>query len=147
MSATPQSTTHIETASMSRLTWVLNRDSDSYKAEFQGMKIEIPGNSEKIGKHVRDGGNLMEYLAARKFITDLKQPQRFTDRGEPVFGPKALYDKELTDEEAAKYSSKSKSDLKKLEVLEEKKIRRKVKEATDKNKNPNKVSLADQEEA
>lgn len=139
--ANVQPSTQTETASMARLTWVLNRDEAPYKAEFQGMQITIPADKQKIAKHVRDGGNLMEYLAASKFKSDLKQPQSFSSTGEPLFGPKALFLQELTDEEEAAITGKSKTDLKKQVASEEKKVRRHMKAALD--KIPNKTAVID----
>ena len=142
-----QSTTQVETKTMSRLTWVLNQDGSPYKAEFQGMEITIPANRQKIFKHVREGGNLMEYLAASKFKSDYKMPQGFHKDGSPIYGPKALYLEEMTDEESAKVGAKSKAELKKLELVEEKKVRRKVKEALDKiPEGPHKTAASDDEE-
>jgi hypothetical protein len=133
-----------EVSTMSRLVWVLNRDPEhSYKAEFQGVKIEIPADRQKIAKHVRDGGNLMEYLAARRFITDYKQPQGMTASGEFIFLSKELYDQELNEDELKSITGKSKADLKKLEVQDEKKARRKLKEELA--KVPNKIQVQDEE--
>jgi hypothetical protein len=144
MQTSPQAqTSHVETSSMARLTWVLNRADRPYKAEFQGMQITIPPRYQKIAKHVRDGGNLMEYLAARKFIVDFKQPQEFTQKGEPLFFSKELIDEPLTEDELKAISGKSSNDLKKEAASDEKKVRRELKKALD--KIPNKVAVADEE--
>lgn len=136
--ATPQPVVSTEdiTSISSRLVWVLNRDTQPYKAEFRGMEIIVPPNMQKIGKHVRDGGNLMEYLEACKFVRDLKQPQKWVpDRSgkfEPVFGIKALCEVELTPEEFAKYVGKTKDDIKKEVASEERKAKRTLKKELDK---------------
>lgn len=141
---TAATTQQIETRTMSRLCWVLNHDSQPYKAEFQGMNIVIPAFNEKIAKHVRDGGNLMEYLAACKFRSDYKQPQSFTQKGEPIFGLKCLRVEELSDEEREKIEGKTAKDIAKEVLTEEKKIRAKIKKETA--KNPNKILVASEEE-
>ena len=125
-----------------RLVWVLNTHTDPYKAEFQGTRIVVPAMCEKIPKHVRDGGNLMEYLAARKFIGDFKQPQGKTETGEPIFGPKALQSIELTEKERAEITGTSKTDVAKEAAAEERKARRSLTENL--KKVSNKVSLAEQ---
>lgn len=122
--------------SSNRWVWILNRDVEPYKAEFQGLDITIPPNMQKIAKHVRDGGNLMEYLAACKFVRDFKQPQKWVPtRGgglEPIFGVKALLEHEMTEDEVETILGKTKTDLKKDAATEEKKARRDLKKSLDK---------------
>ncbi len=149
--ATPQplvSTEDIRSVS-SRLVWVLNRDTNPYKATFRDVEITVPPNMEKIPKHVRDGGNLMEYLEACKFVRDLKQPQKWVpDRGgkfEPIFGIKALCEVELTPDEFKKIVGKTKDDLTKESLTEERKAKRVLKKELD--KIPNKTLATDEEEA
>jgi len=140
--------TDIRTSS-SRLCWVLNRDPNrSYKAEFRGTVIEIPPGHQKIAKHVRDGGNLMEYLEACKFVRDLKQPQEYlpdprNGQFEPRFFTKELYEQELTTEEFNKIVGKSKEDLKKDAAAEERKARKTNSKAID--DTPNKVAISEDE--
>lgn len=116
--------------SSARLVWVLNRDTmRSYKAEFRGLQIEIPKDRQKIAKHVRDGGNLMEYLEACKFVRDLKQPQEWVPDGagkfEPRFYTKELYEQELTAEEFEQIvGQKTKDFFKKEAAAEERKARK-----------------------
>jgi len=147
--ATPQPSTSIgelNTAS-SRLVWVLNRDAAPYAATFQGIKITIPANMEKIGKHVRSGGNLMEYMAACRFVRDLKQAQGYTmdSMGKPsaTFGNKALCEIELNAEEFAIYVKKTAAEVKRDVVQEEKKARKTLTKELD--KNPNKVVVSEDE--
>jgi hypothetical protein len=142
--ASPSTQVASETASMSRLAWVLNKSDQPYRAEFQSIDITIPADRQKIAKHVRDGGNLMEYLAACKFRSDYKQPQSFAKDGTPIFGTKELYIQELTDEELEAIAGKTKADLKKQALVEEKKVRRTMKAALD--KIPNKVLAPNDED-
>lgn len=134
--------------SSSRLVWVLNRDAKPYKGTFEGIKLVIPANHEKIGKKHHQGGNLMPYLAARQFITDYKEPQDWIqDRAgklEPVFGPKALYDQELNTEEYLRYVGLNKEQIKKAAILEEKRARRKISDEL--KKTPNKIAMKDDED-
>lgn len=132
-----------------RLVWILNRDVEPYVAEYQGLKVTIPPSGEKIAKHARDGGNLMPYLDARHFITDLKQPQKWVmdPRGgspQPVFGIKALYSHELTEDEFNKIVGKTKTEVKKEAILEEKRVRKSLTKAL--NERSNKVKLEDDED-
>lgn len=106
-----------------RLVWVLNRDVRPYKAEFRGMEIIVPPNMEKIPKHVREGGNLLEYLEACKFVRDLKQPQEWkmdsNGKPQPMFYSKMLLEQELTEDEyktiVRKTSVQIKTEMKKEE--------------------------------
>src|SRR4051812_35259934 len=78
--ATPQALTTEQTeyaSSGKRLVWVLNKDHMPYTGTYGGVKITIPPNHEKIAKRAADGGNLMPYLEARRFITDFLEPQGF----------------------------------------------------------------------
>lgn len=134
----------------SRLVWVLNRHrTEPYRAEFRGMEITIPANFEKIPRHVRDGGNLMEYLEACKFVRDFKVPQKWvpnprTGQVEPIFSTKELFEEEMTAEEVKKILQKSTAELKK-EVAAEERAARKVL-TKELNKNPNKVALTTSED-
>lgn len=117
--------TELDTSS-ERLVWVLNLDGKPYKAIFRSMNVVIPANLEKIGKHVRDGGNLMHCLEAEKFLGDLKQPQGWhedpdTGTRTAIFGPKALKITELTPTEYKELVGKSSDQIKKDMAKEEKK--------------------------
>lgn len=129
----------------SRLVWVLNRDEKEYKGTFQGIKIVIPPDLQKVPKHVRDGGNLMGYLDARHFITDLKEPQGFQEmpNGDrlPIFGPKALFSKDLTEEEFKKYVGKTDAQVKKELAADERRMSKKLTQEL--NKIPKKVAVGD----
>lgn len=112
--------------SSERLVWVLNLDGKPYKATFRSMNVCIPPNLEKIGKHARDGGNLMHCLEAEKFLGDLKQPQGWnedpmTGTRTAIFGPKALKIVELTPTEFKEMVGKSAEQIKKEAAKEEKK--------------------------
>lgn len=139
----------VNTNLSNRLVWVLNRDGAPYTANFQGMDITVPANSEKIPKHVRDGGNLMQYLDARHFITDLKQPQSYhtSPAGDrtPVFGPKALYDQALTQVEFDKIVGKKPEQMKKEAASEERKARKKLNEELLKSPVRNKIDLSEED--
>lgn len=123
-------------SSHKRLVWVLNRDSRSYKATFRRMKIEIPPKYEKIGKHVRDGGNLMEYLEACKFVRAFKEPQEWKmDAGgvpQPVFYPKMLFEEELSEAEFAQFVKKTPTQVRKEVAQEEKAAKETHKKAVSK---------------
>ena len=149
--ATPQSMNTEQTdiyASAARLVWVLNRDRiHSYKGNFRGNKVEIPPNEEKIPKLAQHGGNLMPYLEARRFITDLKDPQGFLedDNGgrQPIFRSKELYDMELTQEEFDMIVKKTPAQVKKEVMNEERAAKRKINDALD--KKTNKRAIEDEE--
>lgn len=130
-----------------RLVWVLNRDVKSYKGTFQGIKIEIPPNMEKIPKLTRDGGNLMPSLDAGHFVRDLKEPQevRMDNFGKPeyIFGPKALMEMELTPREREEILNKTEAQLKKEVVAEEKRAKRTLNKELDKVKN--KVAVTEED--
>lgn len=130
-----------------RLVWVLNRDENPYTGHYRGVKITIPPEKEKIGKLYRDGGNLMPYLEACEFVTDLKEPQRFepdsAGKMNPIFGPKALMRVELTQEEFDKYVGKSKEQVKKEMAQDERKARKRLN--SELNKIPNKIAVGDDE--
>lgn len=83
-----------------RLVWVLNLNPDhDYKEEFRGDKITIPKNQQRIPKHVNDGGNLMQWISARKFLGEPRAPAASTPHGEVINIGKPLRTVELTDEE------------------------------------------------
>lgn len=130
-----------------RLVWVLNRDVKPYMGTYRGVKVTIPANMEKIGKRFDKGGNLMGYLEAREFITDLKEPQGFREDGsgkrEPIFGVKALLDAELTEEEFGKYVGKTKEQLKKEAASDERRASKNLSKAL--NKIPRKIAVGDDE--
>jgi len=150
--ATPQSLQasqiDVQTTS-SRLVWVLNRDLVPYKGTFQGDQIVIPPNMEKIPKLVTNGGNLMPYMDARRFIVDLKEPQSFDmdnmGKPQPRFGIKALIDQELTADEVAKFLNKTPTQLKREAVAEEKTAARNLSKELNKAR-PGKVSFQEEDE-
>ena len=131
-----------------RLVWVLNKDEKySYKGTFQNVTVEIPPGRQKIAKPYTKGGNLMPYIDARAFITDLKEPQDFVmDRNgkpQPIFRTKELYDLELTPEEYESIVGKTSKEGKKELAAEEKRARRTLTEEL--NKRPGKVAVNDEE--
>lgn len=140
MAAQPTTNSNVELSSLSRPAWVLNTDINPYKAEFQGVQITIPPMAQKIAKDFREGGNLFPYLTACKFRSDYKQPQSWTQKGEPIFGPKALQVVELSEDELTLIYKQSKTDLKKQEAADEKKVRRVLKKELDKTSNKIAVS-------
>jgi hypothetical protein len=149
--ATPQSMMHEQTdiqTSSSRLVWVLNRDFTPYKGTFRGIKIEIPGNMKKIPKPASEGGNLMPYLEARRFIVDYKEPQGYEmdnmGKPQPIFGVKALIDQELTQEEFASIVKKTPAEIKKEILNEERAAKANLTKSL--NKNKSKVAYVEEEE-
>lgn len=131
-----------------RLVWVLNLHDKPYKATFRSMEVCIPANLEKIGKHARDGGNLMHCLEAEKFLGDLKQPQEWkvdpmTGTREAVFGPKALKIMELTPTEFVSLVGKTKDQIKKDTAKAEKAASKNL--SKELNNVPNKIA-ADEDE-
>lgn len=130
-----------------RLVWVLNRDENPYIGHYRGTRIEVPAEKAKIAKRYDQGGNLMPYLEAREFITDLKEPQKYEPDGagkmQPIFGPKALFSQELNQDEFDKIVGKSKEQLKKEAAQDERKARKKLN--SELAKVPNKIAVGDDE--
>lgn len=79
-----------EQPTVSRLVWVLNRDSEWYREDFNGRTIEVPPNHEKRLK--------MPFLEARRFLSRGKPMAEYTPTGVRVRGPKALYTEEIAEE-------------------------------------------------
>lgn len=94
------------TQEMNRLVWVLNNHHEAYTEDFRGDKITVPANREKIGKTFLEGGNLMPYLAARKFLGQPKTAGYILPDGRWFTPPKALETVELTTDEKRKYDAK-----------------------------------------
>lgn len=136
--------TDIQTAS-TRLVWVLNRDVNEYKGTFRGTKITIPANMERIPLRAEKGGNLMPYLEARRFISDLKEAQGFQEdeNGDrtPIFGVKSLIDHEMTAEEVKTILGKSSMDLRKEALSDERSAKKNLQKELD--KRPNKLLMED----
>jgi len=113
--------TQFDSTHSGRLVWILNRDiKRDYKESFRDEAITIPANQKKIPKHVRDGGNLMEWLPARRFLMQPSSPYEALPNGEVINMGKPLFTEELTDEERAEIQGKSKKDLTKAAKEEEK---------------------------
>lgn len=91
------------TSDMNRLVWVLNNHHEAYTEDFRGDKITVPANREKVGKLFTDGGNLMQFLAARKFLGQPKTAGHVLPDGRWHTPPKALETVELTETEKQKY--------------------------------------------
>ena len=74
----------------SRLVWVLNRDVNPYRENFNGTDVVIPPNHEKRVK--------MPFLEARQFLRIGKPKAEYTPTGIVLRGPKALYTEEIQEE-------------------------------------------------
>jgi hypothetical protein len=151
MSVIPMNQSEGTNLSSSRMVWVLNRDSHPYSARFRGTPITIPANLEKIMKRAEDGGNLLPYLEAVRFVRDLIEPQGYEmdsqGKPQPIFRSKMLFEQELTADEFMKLTGKKPQVTAKDVLKEEKKARSKLTEALMKNANPNKVQVDPDEEA
>lgn len=102
-----------DSSATNRLVWILNSDPErDYVEQYKDIEITIPKYLGKIPKHVKDGGNLMEWLSARRFLGQPIQPSQKTPQGEVIHMGKPLRTVEMTDEERNKYGE-SLSDLKK----------------------------------
>jgi hypothetical protein len=136
------------TLSSSRLCWVLNRDPIySYKAVYRGTLIEVPPNLQKIAKRTEEGGNLMPYLEACRFVRDLVEPQGFemvNGKPEPIFRKKMLFEQELSLEEFKELHGGKRVDIKKEVAKEERKARQKLTQEL--TKVPNKVAVPDDDD-
>lgn len=134
--------------SASRLVWVLNRDPVfEYKARYRGDLVTIPKNMEKIPKTTGQGGNLMPYMEACRFVRDLVEPQGYemdaAGKPQPVFRNKMLLEQELTAEEFIQITGKA-IDQKKERAREERDARDKLNRNL--NKVSNKVKVEDEDE-
>lgn len=73
-----------------RLVWVLNRDHQEYREDYNGTMIVVPPNNEKKVK--------MPFLDARKFLARGKAPAQYQPDGRRLVGPKSLYTEEIPEE-------------------------------------------------
>lgn len=91
-----------DAAATNRLVWILNSDPErDYTEEYKDLTITVPKYLGKVPKHVKDGGNLMEWLSARRFLGQPIQQSQKTPHGEVIHMGKPLRVVELTDEERA----------------------------------------------
>lgn len=103
------------TSDANRLVWVLNRDPErDYVETYKDDEIRIPKNLQRVPKLIKDGGNLMPWLSARKFLgqpvaTSQKDPQ-----GNVINMGKPLQTVELTDEERMEIAGTTPDHLKKV---------------------------------
>lgn len=112
------------TSDMNRYVWVLNNHHEDYVEDFRGDKITVPANREKIAKPFTSGGNLMQFLAARKFLGQPKTAGHILPNGVWFTPPKALETVELTQDEKLKYDAKNAA---KVEAEEEETTPKKAK--------------------
>lgn len=102
-----------------RLVWVLNRDPErDYHEKYKDEDVMIPKNLRRIPKLLKDGGNLMPWLAARKFLGQPVTPSSKTPQGEIINMGKPLCTSELTDEERMELSGTNVVQLKKIKDAE-----------------------------
>ena len=94
--AQPVANEQLVTQEMNRLVWVLNSHNQDYTEEFRGDKITVPANNQKIYKRIEEGGSLMPYLAARKFLGQPKAAGQILPDGTWYTPPKSLRTEEMT---------------------------------------------------
>ena len=97
----------------SRPVWVLNRNSEPYIEKFRGEEITVPGNNQKIYKSIREGGSIMGFLEARKFLGQPKAVANKNVKGVIIVPEKALQTVEMTENELSKWLDKDVSQVKK----------------------------------
>jgi len=107
-----------------RMVWILNSHTEAYTEKFRGgVEITVPANDEKIMKHITKGGNLCEFLAARRFIGQPKAQAQVAVNGRYLSPPKALRTMELTETEINKLEGAAAQEKVKADKMRDKEQR------------------------
>jgi hypothetical protein len=108
------------TSDANRLVWVLNRDPErDYVETYKDDEIRIPKNLGRVPALVTNGGNLMPWLSARKFLGQPVAQSQKTPHGEIINMGKPLQTVELTDEERMEIAGTTPEHLRKVSKEDE----------------------------